>query len=72
MNNLLVKCPHCKRIFKIVKTQGNNIVTDFNDTMEVNVDNFLVKCLCGRQFNFVQNTILTEDWIADLFYKVKG
>jgi hypothetical protein len=63
----LVKCPHCNQIYKCegqVSVKGLQYITDYND-------NVTEKCLVCEQ-KMQPEVIKTEDWIANLFFKVKG
>lgn len=73
MNNILIKCPHCNTIFKIVKSADCGIfITDFGDVFTPE-ENYNYKCLnCKEEFNILNNHKITEDWVANLFFKIKG
>lgn len=63
MDNYLLRCPKCGKIYKCTK-QNNKYITDFGD----DVTN---KCIsCNTAMNPI--IILTTDWIAELLFKVKG
>lgn len=83
MNCLLVKCPHCKKIYKAIceplKSENTRILkvaTDFGDIFDINITKlpYTTKCLnCNNTIELKYSTaIKTEDWIANLFFTVKG
>lgn len=83
MNYLLIKCPHCKKIYKVecrpLSSENVRIlrlVTDFGDIFDVNISAqpYITKCLsCDNTIELNSaNSIKTEDWIANLFFTVKG
>lgn len=75
MNNLLIKCPHCGTIYKITKTDRENeyLITDFGDKIKLNIETAESKCIkCNNSIQVLDNSIITEDWIANLLFKVKG
>lgn len=77
----LVYCPHCKTFYKGVNTHilerfgsafSTVIETDFNDNICFDDYNHFVCPKCN-QSNRVDDTIIhTEDWIANMFFKIKG
>ena len=59
----IIKCSECGKMFKTEK-KGNKYVTDYNDEIKD-------KCLsCGKKIEPV--IMETEDWIANLVFKIKG
>ena len=76
MDNLLVKCPHCNCIYKIIdaKKEDNKFIfiTDMNGKLKPN-ENFEYTCIkCKGQFNILEHCMKTEDWIANLVFEIKG
>ena len=75
MNNILLTCPHCNKIFKIVRKDTVNglpeYITDFNDKFIL--QNSSYHCIsCGYPISFRTNAIVTDDWIADMVFNVKS
>ena len=65
----LIFCPHCGQAFKIVK-EDKYLYTDFNDRF---YNKAITNCVkCHKEFNLKDNSLITDDWIADLIFKVKG
>lgn len=70
MFNILLRCPHCGKIYRVELTK-NGYRTDFNDDFKVKGDK--VKCFsCNKSFQVQPNKIVSYSWILDLFFKVKG
>ena len=55
----LLCCNICGKMYK-AKRHGNKFITDFGDVID--------SCLCGGGFTIIK----TDDWIADLVFKIKG
>lgn len=75
MNNLLIKCPHCGTVYRIIKTDRENecLITDFNDRVKLDIDTAESNCMkCNNRIALLDNSMITESWIADLLFKVKG
>ena len=62
MDNFIVKCDHCGQIYK-ARREGNRLLTDFNDD--------ITEC-CLKCRGTLGKMIRTDDWVADLFFKIKG
>ena len=75
MCKLLIHCPHCGKIFKIIRAEHDekiSFITDFNDKFIAD-ENYNYHCIsCGGVFDVTKNSMTTESWIADMLFKVKG
>ena len=75
MNNLLLKCPNCGTIYKITKTdrEKQSLITDFGDRIKLNPENASSICIkCNTEIEILDNSMVTESWVADLVFKIKG
>lgn len=83
MNYFLIKCPHCQKIYKVEcrpllsdDVRVLKLSTDFGDILDIDITSMpnTTKCLsCKHQIALdSKNAIKTDDWIANLFFKVKG
>lgn len=75
MNNLLIRCAKCGTVYRIIKTDRENqcLITDFGDKIKIDSDTAICNCMkCNNQIELLDNSIVTESWIADLIFKVKG
>lgn len=75
MNNLLIKCPQCGTVYRIIKTDRENecLITDFNDRIKLDIVTAESTCMkCNHRIELLENSIVTESWIADLLFKVRG
>ena len=65
-----IRCPKCGKIFK-TKLHKNGYETDFGDLLRVRGN--IIHCLkCEKSFSVTENRIVTEEWIADMIFKIKG
>lgn len=74
MNNILIRCDKCGKIYKIVKGDVENKIfyTDFNDALRMD-NEYMLTCLnCGDRYKVLDNSKITEDWIASAVFNVKG
>lgn len=60
----ILKCTNCGTLFKCLKKQNENFITDFGDVL----NNTCMHC----HHKLSSRIIKTEDWIADLIFRVKG
>lgn len=63
----IVQCPICGQMYKTEgkpSVKGLQYITDYND----NVTNHCLKC----DNKITPKVIKTEDWIADMVFKIKG
>ena len=66
----LIKCPYCGRIYKIVK-EDRHFHTDLGGVLHKKKDS--CQCMhCKKLFPTIENSMNTEDWIANLLFKIKG
>ena len=75
MNNLLLKCPTCGTIYRIVEAdkQALKLITDFGDKLDMNEETYDATCIkCNTVIDTLPNSMITESWIADLLFKIKG
>lgn len=73
----LLRCPHCHSIFKIDNTEINEdnltLYTDMGGKFEVDYMTKMTTCeLCKQPINFNDNSMETEDWIANMVFTIKG
>jgi transcription elongation factor Elf1 len=59
----LIQCPACGQLYKTDKKE-NRYITDYND----DITDHCIKC----KNTITPNVIMTEDWIADMVFKIKG
>ena len=62
MDVYILKCCKCGQIYKATSKNGK-LVTDCGD----DITDCCVKCKCADR-----KMIKTDDWIADLVFKIKG
>ena len=65
----LLSCPHCGQMYKIIKQNNVELITDYDDKFN---KNHPVCIKCNTAFILEENILTTDDWIADLVFKVKG
>lgn len=74
MNNILLRCDKCGKIYKIVKGEPDNQVfyTDFNDALRIDEEGKITCLVCGNRYEVLGNNMITDDWIANAVFTVKG
>lgn len=63
----IVNCPKCGQVYKCTGIQtikGLRYITDYND----DITETCIKC----KQKITPQVMQTEDWIADLVFKIKG
>lgn len=63
----LVQCPECGCVYKckgVATVRGLRYITDYNDDITET-------CVCCKK-KITPKAMITEDWIADLVFKIKG
>lgn len=73
MDNYIIKCEHCGKMFKITDTKpnpyGRIFITDYGDKFIPHKDKYI--CInCKKEF--IPHILKTDNWIADLVFKIKG
>ena len=75
MNNIILTCPKCNRMFKIIESKVVDkklvFITDFGDKF-VQHNNETTCVCCNNNFSIRNNYITTDDWIANMIFTVKG
>lgn len=75
MNNLLIKCPTCGTVYRIVEADkvALKLTTDFGDILNMDPETYDAICMkCNTIIDLLSNSMVTESWIADLLFKIKG
>lgn len=70
MNNYILRCEHCGKMFKAIEQQATNkgpvYITDYGDRLQDNTNCII----CGKETKYTVQ--VTADWIADLVFTIKG
>ena len=70
MNNYILRCEKCGKMFKahtLQQINGQNVyITDYNDKLQDHSN-----CVICKQ-NTTYKVLKTQSWIADLVFTIKG